>query len=100
MKLNYIEKAITSIAILNLIIFLLFLFFGNHGGWFIVDFPYFFGELILFYIPIIFTILSVGIFIFDYYKKQKKNWYCFFVLVIAYLPVVIFVVGSIHRPAH
>lgn len=77
-----------------------FLFLGNSGGLFLDDFTYFFGELILFYSPIIFTIISLGIFIFDFYKNRQKNKYCFFILTIAYLPVVIFVVGSMHRSAH
>ena len=59
MKLKIIEKVLTSFGILNLIIFLLFLTFGNNGGWFVVDLPYLFGELILFYLPIVFTILSI-----------------------------------------
>ncbi|WP_281297791.1 hypothetical protein [Flavobacterium limnophilum] len=100
MKLISIEKTVTFLGILNLIFFMYFLFFGKQGGWFIVDFPYFFGELILFYSPIIFTIISLGVFIFDFYKNKQKNWYCFFMLAIAYLAVVIFVVGSVHRPAH
>jgi len=100
MKLKIIEKVLTSFGILNLIIFLLFLTFGNNGGWFVVDLPYFFGELILFYSPIVFTILSIILFAFEYYKNSHKNWYYFFIITISYLPVVLFVILSIHRPAH
>jgi len=100
MKLKIIEKVLTIFGILNLIIFLLFLTFGNHGGWFVVELPYLIGELLLFYSPIIFTMLSLILFVFDYYKNDHKNWYCFFMTTISYLPVVIFVVCSVHRPAH
>ena len=99
MKMKIIEKVLVSFGILNLIIFLLFLTFGNRGL-FIVELPDFFSELILFYFPIVFTLLSIILFVFEYYKNNHKNWYYFFIIAISYLPVVLFVILSIHRPAH
>ena len=100
MKQEIIEKILLSIGLLNLLTFLLFLIFGNDGGWFVVNLPYVIGEIMLFYLPIVFTILSIILFAVEYYKSQNKNWYFFFLISISYLPVVLFVVLSVHRPAH
>ena len=100
MKQEIIEKILLSIGLLNLLTFLLFLIFGNDGGWFVVNLPYVIGEIMLFYLPIVFTILSIILFAVEYYKSQNKNWYFFFLITISYLPVVLFVVLSVHRPAH
>ena len=80
--------------------FLCFLIFGKHGGWFIVIFPYLIGEWILFYCPIFFTIVCIAGFITEFYKTNLKSWVWFFILSLSYLPIVIFVAASIHLPAH
>ena len=80
--------------------FLYFLIFGKHGGWMIVSFPEFVGEWILFYCPIVFTLICVSGFTREYYKNKRKNWFWFFVLSLSYLPIVIFISASYHLPAH
>ncbi|GEM55713.1 hypothetical protein B0A58_16115 [Flavobacterium branchiophilum NBRC 15030 = ATCC 35035] len=100
MKHEIIEKILLSIGLLNLLTFLLFLIFGNDDGWFVVNLPYVIEKIIFFYIPIVFTIFSIILFAVEYYKNRNKNWYYFFLITISYLPVLLFVVLSVHRPAH
>ena len=100
MKLKLAEKIATFLGILNFLIFFYYLIFGEHHGIFLINLPHVIDELIFFYNPIILTLISTGIFVFDFFKNKFKNWYCFFILTLAYLPIAIFVIASFHRPSH
>ncbi len=100
MKINLTEKAFTLLGVLNFLLFMYYLIFGEQGGWFIVHLPNEIGEWILFYCPILFTIVCLSCFLIQKKLEEKANWFWFFILSISYLPIVIFVTASYHIPAH
>ena len=100
MKNNLFEKIFTFLGSINLIVFLYFLFFGNHGGIFLSDIPNLIGEWIFFYCPILFTSVCSVAFLIEYFKNKRKNWYWFFILILSYLPIVIWMSASFHLPHH
>jgi hypothetical protein len=97
---TFIEKTVTGLVIGHLLVFLYFLIFVESNGWWIVEMPRNLNTIIMFYDPIIFTIIALAIFVYDIVVNKTKNWYSFFIMTIAYLPTTIFIVGSYYRPAH
>lgn len=95
-----IQKITTILCFINIFIFLYFLFFGNQGGMFLVEMPHPYSDIVFFFAPIALTIIALTIFTFDLIANKIKNYYCFFITTLAYLPMAIFIVGSIYRPAH
>jgi hypothetical protein len=95
-----LEKTVIGLVTIHLLIFLYYLIFVGSRGWWVTEMPWTLNTIILFYNPIIFTVIALSMFVYDIIVNKTKNWFCFLITTIAYLPTAIFIVGSYYRPSH
>jgi len=79
------------VAVINLMTFLYFLFF-TPAEYTAATIPPVFIMIMFVYVPIVLTLLSMSVFVYDLVRYKQKNWFCFLVTTLAMLPTSIFII--------
>jgi membrane-associated HD superfamily phosphohydrolase len=98
MKKNIIN-ILLGLSILHLLIMLYYSFTSAHA-YVVANFPQPLDVIMLIYSPIILTVSSVSIFVFDLIINKEKKWFLFFIAFIVNLSETIFVIGSLLFGGH
>jgi|ERR1700752_1247047 len=99
MKKLHILNIEAIVGILNLLVFLYFVFFVP-SSYLIAEIPKPLFDTVLLHIPLGLSLISLTIFIFDLIRSKEKNWYCFFVITLAILPPAILAIGTLFINNH